>query len=59
MDSQIMDLINAEIARLPEKGKGNIRFWQYEDGKSRLCRMFPGYKEHEYICKAVAKKYGI
>ena len=59
MDSKIMGLIDAEVARLPVRGKKNIRYRQYEDGKIRLCRMFPGYAEYEYICKAVAKKYGI
>ena len=59
MDSEIMGLINAEVARLPAPGKKNIRYRQYEDGKSRLCQLFPGYAEHEYICKAIAKKYGI
>ena len=59
MASEIMVLIDAEIARLPARGKKNIRYRQYEDGKSYLCRMFSGYAEHEYICKAIAKKYGI
>ena len=59
MDSEIVGLINAEVARLPVKGKKAIRYRQYEDGKRRLCRMFPGYAEYEYICKAIAKKYGI
>ena len=59
MDNEIMDLINAEISRLPAKGKKAARYRQYEDGKSRLCQMFPGYAEYEYICKTIARKYGI
>ena len=59
MASEIMDLIDAEVARLPARGKRNARYRQYEDGKSRLCGMFPGYAEYEYICKAIARKYGI
>ena len=59
MDSKIMGLIDAEIARIPARGKRNVRYRQYESGKDHLCRMFPGYAEHEYICKALAKKYGI
>ena len=59
MDSKIMGLINAEVARLPAKGKRNVRYRQYEHGKNLLCQMFHGYAEYEYICKAIAKKYGI
>lgn len=59
MGSEIMGLIDAEVACLPAKGKKNIRYRQYEEAKSRLCRLFPGYAEYEYICKAIAKKYGI
>lgn len=59
MGSEIMGLIDAEVERLPAKGKRNIRYRQYEDAKGRLCRLFPGYAEYEYICKAIAKKYGI
>jgi hypothetical protein len=59
MDSKIMGLIDAEVARLPAKGKKNIRYRQYEDAKNRLSRRFPGYAEYEYLCKAIAKKYGI
>ena len=59
MDSKIMGLIDAEVARLPARGKRNARYRQYEDGKRLLCRMFLGYAEYEYLCKAIAKKYGI
>ncbi len=58
MDGKIMGLINTEVAKLPRKSRKQ-RYRQYEAGKKKLCRMFPGCVEHEYICKAVAKKYGI
>jgi hypothetical protein len=53
-----MGLINAEVAKLPRKHRKQ-RYRQYEAGKKKLCRMFPGGAEHEYICKAVSKKYGV
>ena len=58
MDSKIMDLINAEVEKLPRRHRKQ-RYRQYEDGKKKLCRMFPGVAEHEYICKAVSKKYSV
>ncbi len=58
MDSKIMGLINAAVAKLPRKDRKQ-RYQQYEAGKQKLCRMFPGSAEHEYICKALAEKYGI
>jgi hypothetical protein len=58
MDSKIMGLINAEVAKLPRRHRKQ-RYRQYEAGKKKLCQMFPGGAEHEYICKAVSKKYGV
>lgn len=58
MDSKIMGLINAEVAKLPRKNRKQ-RYRQYEAGKKKLTQMFPDGKDHEYICKALAKKYGI
>ena len=58
MDSKIMGLINAEVAKLPRKRRKQ-RYKQYEAGKKKLCQMFPGGAEYECICKAVAKKYGV
>ncbi len=58
MDSKIMGLINAEITKLPQKRRKQ-GYKQYEAAKHKLFRMFPGSAEHEYICKAVAKKYEI
>lgn len=58
MDCKIMGLIDAEVAKLPQKNKSQ-QYGQYEAGKKKLCLIFPGGAEHEYICKEVAKKYGI
>lgn len=59
MDGKVMDLIDAEIRKLPRRGKKRRRYRQYEDAKKYLCSRFPGRVEYEYICKAIAKKYGI
>ena len=58
MDSKIMGLINAEVVKLPRKHRKQ-KDRQYVAGREKLCRMFPGEAEHEYICKAVSKKYGV
>lgn len=58
MDSKIMGLIDEEISRLPPRGRKH-RYRQYENAKKRLCKKFPGYVEYEYICKALAQKYGV
>ena len=58
MDSKIMGLIDAEIAKLPRRRR-KLKHRQYADGKKKLCDMFPGSEEYEYICKAIAKKYGV
>lgn len=55
MDRQIMDLIDAEVKKLPPKGKRKDK--QYVRAKKRLCPKFP--KHIEYLCKAIAKKYDI
>jgi hypothetical protein len=52
-------MIDAEIRKLPPRGKKRKRYRQYESAKRRLCPMFPGCAEYEYICKAIAKRYGI
>lgn len=59
MDSKVMALIDAEIRKLPPRGKKKKRYIQYENAKRRLCPLFPGHVEYEYICKAIARKYGI
>ena len=61
MDSEIMGLINAEVAKLPQlrRKRRYNRYRLYEIGKKKLCGMFPGGNEYEYICKAIAKKYGV
>ena len=58
MDGKIMGLIDTEVAKLPQQNRKQ-RYIQYENGKKKLCRMFPGGAEYEYICKAVSKKYGV
>lgn len=55
MDSKILDLIEAEIKLLPPIESPKRRWRQYEYGKSRLCKKYPGYEE--YICKALARRY--
>lgn len=55
MDRKILDIIEAEIKRLPPIGSPRRRWRQYEHGKARLCKKYPGYEEH--ICKALAKRY--
>ena len=57
MDDKVMELINAEINRLQVRGRKKVRERQYVIERDRLCAKFPGHKEHEYICKAVARKY--
>lgn len=59
MDNKIMDLINTAIDRLPARSKKKkFRERQYVEAKKELCARFPGDDEYQYICKAVAKKYG-
>ena len=59
MDGKIVGMIDAEIRKLPPRGKKRKRYGQYESAKRRLCPMFPGSAEYEYICKAIARRYGI
>ena len=58
MDGKVMVMIDAEIRKLP-RGKKRRRDLQYESAKRYLCAMFKGRAEHEYICKALSRKYGI
>ncbi len=58
MDGKIMALINAEVTKLPQRRKKQ-KYKQYEAGKEKLCQMFSGGEEHEYICKAISKKYRV
>lgn len=55
MGRKILDMIEAEIKRLPPIGSPKRRWRQYEFGKAHLCKRYPGYEE--YICKALAKRY--
>lgn len=59
MDSEIMGMIDREVALLPRTRSRNRRYlWRmYEDGKSKLSSKFPGNEEYQYIGKAVARKY--
>ena len=59
MDSKIVGMIDAEIRKLSPLGKRKNRYRKYENAKKRICAMFPGHAEHEYICKSIAKKYKI
>lgn len=59
MDSKVMDLINREIKRLPARKKVRNRDSQYEAAKKYLCDKFPGQEEYQYICRAIARKYGL
>ena len=59
MDSKVMDLINLEIKRLPARKKVRNRDSQYEAAKKHLCDKFPGHEEYQYICRAIARKYGL
>lgn len=57
MGNKILELIDIEISRQPKRAKKKEdRERQYVDAKKELCTMFPDYCE--YICKAVAKRYG-
>ena len=47
MDGKIVGMIDAEIRKLPPRGKKQKRDRQYESAKWRLCPMFPGCAEHE------------
>ena len=57
MDSKIVGMIDAEIRKLPPRGRKNKLDRQYENAKKKLLPMFPGSDEREYICKAIAKWY--
>ena len=59
MDREIVEMIDLEIRKLPARKKRKYRYRQYEDGKAKLSKLFPGAAEHEYLCKALAKKYEI
>ena len=57
MDSEVMELIDREVARLP-KARRRKRIYRerlYIAGKTKLCAKFKGYEE--YVCKAVARRY--
>lgn len=58
MDDKIVDMIDAEIRKLP-RGKKRRRYLQYESAKQYLFTMFPDVGVREYICKSIAQKYGI
>ena len=58
MGSEVLGLINIAIAQRPKRArKKKDRERQYVDAKKELCARFPDHCE--YICKAVAKKYGL
>ena len=57
MDRKIMDLIDQEVKRLPLEEKLKHRYEQYEIAKKYLCQKFPGCTE--YVCKAIARRYGL
>lgn len=59
MDREIMEIIDLKVSSLPARKKRKHRYRQYEEGKERLGKLFPGGKEYEYLCKAIAKKYGV
>lgn len=59
MDGEIMEVIDAEVRRLPKrKRKKSERYQQYEDAKKAFQNRFSA-REFEYFCRAVARKYGI
>ena len=58
MDGKIVGMIDAEIRKLPPRGKKRKPDRQYERAKSLLCPMVP-VEYHEHICKAIAKRYGL
>ena len=57
MDSEIMELIDSQVALLPRarSRKYTYRERLYIAGKTKLCTMFKG--DEEYVCKAVARRY--
>lgn len=57
MDCQIMDVIRAEAARLPELCQGQSPYRLYTEGKALLSALFPG--AYEAVCRVLAEKYGI
>ena len=59
MDSKIMDLIDAELLKFPPQSEETKPHIQYEQAKRHLSSLFPGHAAYEYICKAIAGKYGI
>lgn len=59
MECKIVGMIDAEIRKLPPRGNKRGRDLQYESAKQHLFAMFPDIYVHEYICKEIAKKYGI
>lgn len=59
MVGEIMEVIDAEVRRLPKrKRKKSERYQQYEDAKKAFQNRFSAL-EYEYFCRAVARKYGI
>lgn len=60
MDSEIMDMIDQEIKRLPAKKRRKAdRCRQYNDAKKLFFNRFTQHKDYEYFCKKAAEKYGI
>ena len=59
MDSQIIYLIDREVALLPRSRSRNRKYrWRlYEAGKTKLYAKFRGHEE--YIAKAIAQKYRV
>ena len=59
MDSEIMGMIDREVALLPRTRSRNLRYlWRlYEEGKTKLSFKFPGHEENQYIGKVLARKY--
>ena len=59
MDSEVMGLIDREVALLPRTRSRNRKYrWRmYEAGKTKLYAKFRGHEE--YIAKAIARKYRV
>lgn len=55
MDREVVDLIEAEVSKLPVPKYEDFRL--YEAYKRKLGAMFPGWEE--YLCKAIARRFGI
>lgn len=57
MDREVVDMIEAEVSKLPVPKQEDFRL--YEAYKWKLGAMFPGWEEQEYLCKAIARRFGI